>query len=365
MKILIYSLGKSGTTALAYGISQTLNDHELNFEPSSLSKVNYKCNNLIVKSIYADRWEKDQDYFDKFDKVILLIRNPLDRIVSYLLYMPYNGDGFSDDRNAQAYITLLKKKVENPESVGIHDIDKCYGNIDVVGRNSLIEVVKKQSEKLENFYHSQYCKNFFVLKYEDFVQSNLDELSSYLSCQVSSTVRVSQKHKRTERSKSFNNYQSFFLEEELQQSKKDFESFNDTFGYTLESEAKRNDAKSSSALSPEMTYGYTTKIINEYRKKHLLPLYNYGQVNIQQEGVLFDKARRQMVKKNLERAENLLTKSIEINESFLAAHFKLAKIQEQKQNYILSINHLKNCLQVDPDCENAIKMLKQIEAKIK
>ncbi len=361
MKTLIYSLGKSGTTALAYSIAKAFDNHELIFEPSQLSKIDYTQNNLIVKSIFAERWEKDRDYFQKFDKNILLIRNPLDRIVSYLLYMPYNGDGYSDDRNAQTYVNLLKKKVEDPDSVGIYDIDKCYSNIDITKRGSLIEVVKKQSQNLQDLYQSPYGKNFFMLKYEDFVQNNLEELSDYLGRTISNNIEVSEKFKRTERSKSFDNYKSFFLKNELKSSLIDFESFNQMFGYMSEPDLISSSNEDSTALSAEMTYIYTTKIINEYRSKNLIPLYQHGKVKIKQEGLLFDRARRCLAKNKLEEAERLLLKSVTINNSFLASHFQLAKIYKKKQNFTLSVNHLKECLSIEPTCEDALKMFLQLE----
>lgn len=50
MKTLIYSLGKSGTTALAYSIAKAFDNHELIFEPSQLSKIDYTQNDLTESS---------------------------------------------------------------------------------------------------------------------------------------------------------------------------------------------------------------------------------------------------------------------------------------------------------------------------
>ncbi|MGF1591529.1 MAG: tetratricopeptide repeat protein [Pleurocapsa sp.] len=361
MKTLIYSLGKSGTTALAYSISKAFDNHELVFEPSLLSKVDYQRDNLIVKSIFANRWKKDQNYLPKFDKSILLIRNPLDRIVSYLLYMPYNGDGYSDDRNAQTYVNLLKQKVERPDSVGIYDIDKCYSDIDITGRGSLIQAVKEQSENIQKFYESSHAKNFFLLKYEDFIQNNLEELSNYLGRKISNKIKVSKQFRRTERSKNFDNYKAFFLSKELETSLKDFASFNNTFGYESSSNINSQNSEDELALSAEMTYAYTTKVINEYRSKNLIPSYNHGKINVKEEGILFDRARRSLAANQLEEAESLLTESLTINDSFLASHFKLAQLYQQKQNYPLSVFHLEECLKIEPSCENALKMLQQIK----
>ena len=363
MKILIYSLGKSGTTALAYSICKAFDQHELVLEPSQLSTVDYNDDNLIVKSIFANRWKKDRDYFEKFDKSILLVRNPLDRIVSYLLYMPYNGDGFSDDRNTQKYINLLKKKVEQPDSVGIFDIDKCYSDIDITGRGSLIQAVAEQSQNIQEFYQSSCADEFLLLKYEDFVQNNLDQISDYLGCRISNQIKVSKRFRRTERSKTFDNYKSFFLENELKSSLTIFDSFNRLFGYKFDRNIVYTPQDNSSVLSADMTYNYTNKIINEYRKKNLIPLYHHGDINIKEEGILFDKARRLLNENKLEEAEKLFLKSLIINNYFLASHFKLAKIYEMKQDFTRSVIHLKECLKIEPTCEDALKMLQKISSQ--
>ncbi len=365
MKILIYSLGKSGTTALAYSINKAFDNYELVLEPSQLSAVDYNRENLIVKSIFANRWKKDRDCFEKFDKSILLVRNPLDRIISYLLYMPYNGDGFSDDRNTQTYINLLKKKVEQPDSVGIFDIDKCYSDIDVSGRGSLIKAVEEQSKNVQDFYQSSYAQDFLVLKYEDFIQNNLDSLSDFLNREISNKIKVSKQFRRTERSKSFDNYKAWFLKNELKTSSTIFESFHSMFGYTFDHDCISNHEEDSAALSAEITYDYTTKIINEYRNKNLVPLYHHGEINTKEEGVLFDRARRVLSENQPEEAEKLLLKSLAINSSFLASHFKLAKIYEAKQDFTRSVDHLQECLKVDPTCENALKMLQNLESNKK
>ena len=362
MKILIYSLGKSGTTALAYSISQVFEHHKLVLEPSQLSKVNYRHNNLIVKSIFANRWKKDRACLGKFDKSILLIRNPLDRIVSYLLYMPYNGDGYSDDRNTQTYVNLLKQKVEQPDSVGIYDIDRCYRDIDITGRGSLIEAVKEQSKNILRLYQSPHAENFIVLKYEDFIENNLVELSNYLGQEISNKVKVSKQFRRTERSKSYDNYKSFFLPEELKSTLEDFAEFNQTFGYHFDSDTNVQNQAEESRLLPEMTYAYTTKVINEYRTKNLIPPYNHGKINIKEEGILFDRARRYLAENKLDEAESLLTESLIINDSFLASHFKLAKLYEKKQDYSLAVYHLEECLKIEPNCKNVLNMLQQIKS---
>jgi hypothetical protein len=57
MKILIMGAGKSGTTAVAYGLSQKLPDYNMIFEPSSLGTINYQQNNFIVKSVEVKKWK--------------------------------------------------------------------------------------------------------------------------------------------------------------------------------------------------------------------------------------------------------------------------------------------------------------------
>ncbi len=358
MRILIYSLGKSGTTALAYAINNAFAHYSLILEPEQLNNVDYSDDNLIVKSIYGDRWKKDVDYFTKFDKKILLLRNPLDRIISYLLYMPYNGDGFSDDRNAYKYIDLLMKKANAPELVGVNDIDRCFKN--VTERSSLIRAVAKQSNSIYDL--AQNTQEFFLLKYEDFIQNNLQGLSGYLGREIFNQVKVSKQFARTERSKSFDNYKYFFLNQEIHSILEPLKSFNNMFEYAFDLDHLNSSVgEKPSALSAELTYNYTIKVINEYRSRHLIPLYNHGQIQVKEEGVLFDKAKRFLANEKLDEAEKLFLESVSLNNSFLASYFKLAKIHEARENFDLSSHYLHECLRIDPQCKAALQMLQHLE----
>ena len=55
MNILILGLGKTGTTALTYGVKQRLSDHEIIFEPKDITKINYNQNNNIIKLLKVNQ----------------------------------------------------------------------------------------------------------------------------------------------------------------------------------------------------------------------------------------------------------------------------------------------------------------------
>jgi len=283
MNILIYSLAKSGTTALLYTIFNASKKHDkFVFEPFSLSQVDYSSENLLVKSVYANRWKDDQKYFNRFEKKILLVRNPLDRVVSSLLYLPYNGDGFTNDNNTKRYLNCLLDIVSSENTLA--DLDQLFSEI--TGRPSVITTTIKQSNVMVDILKSEQGKQFFPFKYEDFVSDNLSDLSEYLELQLQSDVEVGALHKRTKRSGKFNEYQKYFNQEQVEHYANALESFSKSFNYTFEFK------EGSEKISLEKTFNYTMRVINEYRNQYKLPEYIHGDINVGNEGELFDKARR-------------------------------------------------------------------------
>ncbi|MEQ8925660.1 MAG: hypothetical protein RLO81_07575 [Fulvivirga sp.] len=320
MKILIYSLGKSGTTALMYSIINAYKkDLKQFFEPANLKQINYKEDDLIVKSVYANRWNTDQEFFHHYDKLILLVRNPLDRIVSYLLYLPYNGDGFSDDRNMQEYIDYLKSITNDRRPPSIIELDSLY--VKITKRPSLIKVVKNQSKSILQLAKA-FGSQFLHLKYEDFVDGELDMINNYLSFNLNQEVEVENKFKRTKRSGKYNDYLKFMSETEYNEL---YEELNDFFSYFNYDLSYRN---LSSSLESKNTFNYVIKVVNEYREKNYIPLFEDGVVKVKEEGDYFDRARREFMSKNYESSLDLLKQAKEINPRFEAIEKMRLKIEK-------------------------------------
>lgn len=303
MNILIYSLGKSGTTALLYSLASATGKRDLIFEPRQLKTVDFAQAPVLVKSINAHLWEQDKDYFSRFEKKILLLRNPLDRIVSNLLYLPYNGDGFSDDRNTKKYLEYLQGLCSGTHH-GIRGLDEMYAG--VTNGRRVINLVAEQSKQLLALARSEYGEMFFDFKYEDFVSGNVSHLNDYLGFEIDLGAEVGKGHKRTKRAGRYDDYKRYFSDAEISEMRELFGDFASQFDYEF-------SPGESEPISLQETYEYTLRVINEYRRSYKLPAYQHGRITVGEEGVLFDRARRDFQNGKLDEAEKKLEKALSSN----------------------------------------------------
>jgi hypothetical protein len=322
MKILIYGSGKTGTTALTYSIKNSLQpeDYKIVFEPSSLANIDYSETNLIVKSLQVQKWRKNIKYLDYFEKKIILVRHPFDIIISSLLYSPFNGNGFSNDHNTNQYINLLKRKVEQPNSVTLQKIINLHQEI--TKKNLLDFTIKDYQKILEIVKQNKF--DFYQLKYEDFVDGNLAQLSEYLGAEIENEVEVAQKFKRVARSKKHSDWKNWFLENDVKTISKLFIDVLDIFeyDYNLNQEEK--------IIAPETSYLYVINVINEYRRGHSLPEYQDGVINIGEEGDYIDQAIHFLRINDLENMEKNIVQAFKINPNLQNAYATLEKKKKKK-----------------------------------
>lgn len=347
MKILIFGSGKSGTTALAYAIKEQLDNHDLVFEPNRLSDVDYSKTNLIVKSLKATQWKSEQKFFDRFDRKILLVRHPFDRLISYILYAPYSGKGFSDDRNTSKYVDLLKKKTEQPDFVSTLEIIQVFQEVTGV---DVLEIFKQQYTQLLSLYqdNQRFNYGFIVLKYEEFIDRNLTNLESYLNISFSSQVNVDKKHERVVRSKDYGDWKNWLIQKDIDTLSPIFYDFNNEFGY----ETRLILNSSEKHIDPKNSYLYTVKVINEYRSLHALPQYESGQINIGAEGVLIDRAILSIGENNLPQAQECISRTLEKNPNFPAIYLIKAKILKRQEKLIDALETMYQVFQRHPRLSN-------------
>ena len=126
-KIAIFGLAKSGTTGLWSSLIKSyprryLQFFEGQFLPSRYNKYlgwENPVNNpkhLINEEIIGSGF--DVSYLDNYDKVIWLVRDPRDRLVSYILY--YHYDNLYENKEFfRQQLRLLDQKEQDPDSVSL------------------------------------------------------------------------------------------------------------------------------------------------------------------------------------------------------------------------------------------------------
>lgn len=223
MKVLILGLAKSGTTALAYRIHDSWPQGEplrFFFEPrrwppepsvrregSALAKV------LIGPQSYADYGS-----FAEFDKVILIVRDPRDTLISRLLYNLYEFPVATTEAEITAYADLVRRKVENPESIPLRELVALMLRLlfpQLASRHPAYPNLKTMQDfaagggtwqgEVEALF-----PDFCTLRYEAFVSEKLGELEDYLGFALPPASAVATEHRRVERSRGSGEWQRWF-----------------------------------------------------------------------------------------------------------------------------------------------------------
>jgi len=114
MRNLIIGEGKSGTTALLRSVASTMGSPVEVFEPTDLSAVDLTPDNLVVKKL-LHTWETaDIELLERFDRVVFLVRDPRDRIISHMLYDAYNRADELTDEQRERWLGVLERKSQAP-----------------------------------------------------------------------------------------------------------------------------------------------------------------------------------------------------------------------------------------------------------
>ncbi|MDQ8182382.1 hypothetical protein [Pelagicoccus sp. SDUM812005] len=266
MRILIFTSGKTGSSALAGTLQKSLPDHELVFEPARLETISDEKPNLIVKSLAALHYGTEVHKFPSYDKRIFLTRHPFDRLVSALLYAPYNGGGFEKDENACSFLELLERKVASPKSVSFLSICERFrelGGFDVL--HFVGEELRCHCE-----FSAQYGDEFFTLSYEDLIAGRREGLERYLGIQLKQELSVPAGFERVNRSGGSGDWKKWFLEEDrisLETRWREYFTSFPVYSANLEMDVEPT-------ISRDTSFEYVLRMINLHRSDVGLPLCN-------------------------------------------------------------------------------------------
>lgn len=340
MKVLIFGSGKSGTTALTYCLKNELLEHEVVFEPASLSSINYEKHELIVKYIGLDA--DLEKYIDNFDKKVLLIRHPFDQIISLLLYQPYGCTEFLDDGNSKSYIELLIRKTESPKSVRVSEIVE---QLNAISNVNAVERISIACSRLIDYYKKLKSK-IHVLKYEDFVDGQLNNIEEYLGISLKKDTEVAPEFSRVKRTKKHSDWKNWFTDEDIEKYYTLFSEYNNIFKYSSIIESDYTPL-----IDPKHSYLYTQSLIKDLKIRD----------NFQQG----DKYESQM---NLEQASECYKNSIELNPQFAPAYLRLARVLKKQGKFQESLSAYQKATALKKDWPSGVykeveDILKEITSK--
>ena len=124
MRVVVFGLGKTGTTALYFKLKQAMAaDTHCVFEPRGFVPPTGSTRNILAKVLIGYNRDVDPSGFLTFDKTLFLTRDPRDTLVSRVLYDIYNEPTIcADDAMVGAFVDLLRRKEADPAGTPLREI---------------------------------------------------------------------------------------------------------------------------------------------------------------------------------------------------------------------------------------------------
>ena len=206
-KFLVYGRAKSGTTALAHGIAQGLSNSLLLFEPQGRRRDEEPRGRFIVtKELLGQTWrQRIQEYHD-YDRKVLLVRDPRDRLVSEFLWRLADGNKKGNGGiGFEEAIALIQAKEIEKNSISFADLCRSTG----MPLGSIKERFLRECL-------GELDKSWFIMKYEQMVDGNLQPLADYLGFMPIRDPDINKPFaRRTARTKSHGDWRKWFTEADV------------------------------------------------------------------------------------------------------------------------------------------------------
>jgi len=199
MKIVIFGLARSGTTALFYKIMNALPpDTVCLFEPHSFDQRTIRKKRIrslltgtrkptVLAKVLPFRPGNpaDADSFSHFEKQILTVRDARDRLISRLLYGVYHSNFYHQNHKVNAFLQLLRRKEFEPQSVPVKTLLATFAELNCENFSFDDWATSHRHHSIQKplDLHEQHG-GFFLFKYEDMVDQRLDSLKDYLELKV-------------------------------------------------------------------------------------------------------------------------------------------------------------------------------------
>ena len=214
-RILVMGLAKSGTSILMFRIAGGLEPRREYFEPRGQrgqidlpfhQEICQWTGNVITKIVFQPHLPHALDeIFPLYDRIVWIIRDPRDQLISSFFYSWFKGHN-PNPRKFQQALACAREKEAAPATVPFHTLSPLCANKKRFRRiyDALLAFLKKHHERL------------FIIRYEDFIDGNLDELETYLGFPLDQEAQVRRFVRRVSRSRASGNWRRWFTPEDVE-----------------------------------------------------------------------------------------------------------------------------------------------------
>ncbi|MBI4816762.1 MAG: sulfotransferase domain-containing protein [Deltaproteobacteria bacterium] len=258
MKYLVAGQPKSGTTALFYRIKKSLrNEPTCFFEPKRWEEPTTSGGNVLTKILLLPT--TDIASFDTFDKKILIVRDPRDRLISVLLYSTIHTTFLFDEGRMREWIEAIKDKERDPRSKSVLDLFQLKCRLQTGRKDHLVELLRNE---LRYSVFAKEHPTYFVLRYDDLVEGRLAELGDFLGLTFTGDETVDARHQRVVRTKSSGSWRSWLSDEDVSFFKPMFTPY--MAAYAFDDDWRLDEHPE---IRPEHASDYVERIVAEWRQK--------------------------------------------------------------------------------------------------
>jgi hypothetical protein len=224
MNLLVVGKAKSGTTIISKTIQASAGVEHYHLEKRKLQffESQHLAQPLLVKLLFED-WGRRSNLLRgiclneatlRFGKVVLIVRDPRDVLVSLLMFRSAQLLADLPDEATDEWIELLRCKESFPRQQRVAVLFSQLGRI--AGVNLEFARLVRSFLPWFNFVRDLGRKNVFCLKYEDFMRGRLQGLEAYLGFPIAADREVGA-YVNTPRTRGVDNWKEFFMPADLDQ----------------------------------------------------------------------------------------------------------------------------------------------------
>jgi len=247
LNYLIAGLAKSGTTILFSRLQQALaTEPRTYFEPDreeQLAEILQSgARGDTLTKVLIGRVTSANSLLSRFERHILIYRDPRDQFISMLLYLFYDFQLSADHAGFNEAASALSRKVAEPTR---HSTIELYNLVaSLVGRAPVVVFNNLHRE------HRAYIDAFspHLLRYEDFVDNRLQPVEQYLALDLHNDARVPAVYQRVARSKTYGDWRNWLNEQDLDYINRAWGETIQSLGYSLENDPGQLSVSPSTSL---------------------------------------------------------------------------------------------------------------------
>jgi hypothetical protein len=201
------------------------------------------------------------DDFERFDRQILIVRDPRDRLVSNLLYRSYNAHFVRGEAEALEWLRLLRLKEADPGSVAVIDLVEAFDALERAAgaQSDWVERYQERGVARPLRFHGERPR-LHVFRYEQLIEERFEELEGFLGVRLTGSATLPPLLRRVVRTKSSGAWRRWFTPGDVAAFQPIFRPYLDHY-YP----AADWDLGGPRRLDPELGSLYVERVINERR----------------------------------------------------------------------------------------------------